>query len=214
MNRCIPQFFRRSPRWRRPPEAKTNPFLCAVKSPVTRFTTALLLGLGFRRFSVSPGRLLEIKHAIRSIDLTVASAFAANILSLSSVQDIRAQVQEDWNRRRPVSSPDLPSTTPQPNPPPVVTHNENSRRFETRSADGSLSFLDYTIAGDRITFEYTFVPDQLRRKGIAANLTRAALTEARRRHFKVIPRCSYVATFIKRHPEFVDLLDQRVGNLD
>jgi len=169
--------------------------------------TAMLLGLGFRRFSVSPGRLLEIKHAIRSIDLTAASEFAANILSLSSVQDIRTQVQDDWNRRRPVSSPDIPSTTPQPPPPDVVTHNANSRRFETRAADGSLSFLDYTIAGDRITFEHTFVPDQLRGKGIAANLTRAALTEARQRHLKVIPRCSYVATFIKRHPEFADLLE-------
>lgn len=169
--------------------------------------TALLLGLGFRRFSVSPGRLLEIKHAIRSIDLTAASEFAANILSLSSVQKIRTQVQEDWVRRRPVSSPDLPSAPPQPNTPPVVIHNENSRRFEIQSADAPLAFLNYTIAGDRITFEHTFVPDQLRGKGIAANLARVALIEARQRNFKIIPRCSYVATFIKRHPEFVDLLE-------
>lgn len=74
--------------------------------------TALLLGLGFRCLSVSPGRLLEIKHAIRSIELTAASEFAANVLSLSSVQKIRAQVQEDWNRRRPVSPPDISSATP------------------------------------------------------------------------------------------------------
>lgn len=169
--------------------------------------TALLLGLGFRRFSVSPGRLMEIKHAIRSIDLTAASEFASSVLSLSSVQDIRAQVQDNWSRRRPVSSPDLPSTTPQPITPPVVTHNANSRRFETRSADAPLAFLNYTIEGDLITFDHTFVPDKLRGKGIATNLARVALTEARQRHWKVIPRCSYVAGFIKQHPEFADLLE-------
>ncbi len=88
-----------------------------------------------------------------------------------------------------------------------MTHNANSRRFETQSADASLSFLNYTIEGDRITFEHTFVPDKLRGKGIAANLARVALTEARQRHWKVIPRCSYVAGFIKQYPEFADLLE-------
>jgi hypothetical protein len=86
----------------------------------------------------------------------------------------------------------------------VVTHNANSRRFETRAADGSLAFLNYTIEGDRITLEHTFVPDKLRGNRVAANLARAALTEARQRHWKVIPHCSYVAGFIKRHPEFAD----------
>lgn len=170
--------------------------------------TALLLGLGFRSFSVSSGRLLEIKNAIRSIDLTAASQLASSVLSLSSVHEIRAQVQEDWSRRRPVSSPNLPSTTPQPNTPPVVTHNTNAWRFEIRADDAPLAFLNYTSAGDRITFEHTFVPDKLRGKGIAANLARAALTEARLRHWKVIPHCAYVAGFIKRNPEFTDLVEK------
>lgn len=169
--------------------------------------TALLLGLGFRRFSVSPGRLLEIKHAIRSIDSTAASDFAAGILSMSSEQDIRARVRDDWSRRRPVSSPDLPSATPHPTTRAVVTHNANSRRFETQAADGSLSFLDYTFTGNRITFEHTFVPEPLRGRGLAATLARAALDEARQRNWKVVPRCSYVAGFIKRHPEFANLLE-------
>jgi len=162
--------------------------------------TALLLGLGFRRFSVSPGRLLEIKHAIRSIDLTEASEFAAGILSLCSEQDIRVQVQDEWIRRRPVSSPNLPSM------PQIVSHNENTRRFESRAVDGPLAFLNYTIAGDHITFEHTFVPDKLRGQGLAALLAHAALTEARRAGWKIIPACSYVAAYIKRHPEFADLI--------
>ncbi|MEO6740461.1 MAG: phosphoenolpyruvate--protein phosphotransferase [Chthoniobacteraceae bacterium] len=69
--------------------------------------TALLLGLGFRRLSVSPGRLLEIKYAIRSIHFSEAKALAEKVLPLSSARDIRALVEADGNQRRPISSPEL-----------------------------------------------------------------------------------------------------------
>lgn len=162
--------------------------------------TALLLGLGFRSFSVSPGRLLEIKYAIRSIDAAAASQLAAKALSLSSAQEIRRHVQDDWSRRRPVSSPDLGSATPR------VTHNATTQRFETRAGDEPLSFLSYIFESDCVVFDHTFVPNALRGRGIAAMLARAALNEARQRGWKVVPRCSYVAAFIKRHPEFADLV--------
>ena len=75
--------------------------------------TALLLGLGYRSFSVSPSRCLEIKHAIRSIDSREASQFAAKALASSSAREIRAQVREEWSRRRPVSSWELAPLEPQ-----------------------------------------------------------------------------------------------------
>jgi predicted GNAT family acetyltransferase len=55
-------------------------------------------------------------------------------------------------------------------------------------------------------FTHTFVPDALRGRGIAAVLVRTALEEARRTGRRVVPRCSYVAEFIQRHPEFRDLV--------
>jgi phosphoenolpyruvate-protein phosphotransferase len=66
--------------------------------------TPLLIGLGFRSFSVSPGRLLEIKHAIRSTRLHEAEALAGTVLSLTSTQEIKARMREDWIRRSPVAS--------------------------------------------------------------------------------------------------------------
>ena len=90
-------------------------------------------------------------------------------------------------------------------PLPVV-HNVSLRRFEDQTSDASLSFLSYTFEGDWVVFDHTFVPDELRGRGIAAKLARAALEEARQRRWKVVPRCSYVAAFINRHPEFAGLL--------
>lgn len=84
--------------------------------------TSLLIGLGFRSFSVSPGRLLEIKHAIRSTHLRDAEKLAGEVLALRSTRDIRAHVQTDWGRRSPVSSPNLQASTSATSAPLPVTH--------------------------------------------------------------------------------------------
>ena len=92
-------------------------------------------------------------------------------------------------------------------PLPVV-HNASLRRFEDQTGDASSSFLSYTFEGDCVVFDHTFVPEALRGRGIAAKLARAALEEARQRRWKVVPRCMYVAAFIKRNPEFADVVDR------
>ncbi|HTL73275.1 MAG TPA: phosphoenolpyruvate--protein phosphotransferase [bacterium] len=86
-------------------KAKGKPIcLCGEIASDPAYTT-LLLGLGFRSFSVSPGRLLEIKHAIRSTRLSKAEELTGKVLALTSTREIKAHLQEDWNRRRPVPLP-------------------------------------------------------------------------------------------------------------
>lgn len=86
-----------------------------------------------------------------------------------------------------------------------VVHNLSAHRFEA-TVDGHLSVCDYTVDGDRMVFAHTLVPPELRGRGIAEQLVRAGLNEARRRGAVVVPACSYVAVFIARHNEFQDLL--------
>lgn len=87
---------------------------------------------------------------------------------------------------------------------PAVTHNAEQQRFELQTAPPA--FLSYTREGNRVIMDHTYVPDELRGRGLAADLVRAALTEARQQHWSVVPACSYVAAFIDRHPEFADLV--------
>lgn len=72
--------------------------------------------------------------------------------------------------------------------------------------DGHESRLDYVISGQQITFTHTFVPPELRGRGLAEKLVRAALADARTKHLQVVPACSYVAAFIERHREYGDLV--------
>jgi predicted GNAT family acetyltransferase len=91
-------------------------------------------------------------------------------------------------------------------PEPVeVRHNASARRYEA-TVDGHLSVCEYEDAPGRRTFTHTGVPPELRGRGIAEQLVRAALADARAGHVKVVPACSYVARFIERHSEFQDLL--------
>ncbi len=95
----------------------------------------------------------------------------------------------------------MPSTSD----PIVVTHNENLRRFEAQIG-GQLAFLSYIRNGGHAIFDHSFVPNELRGRGMASALARAALDEARLQHWKVVPLCSFVADFIERNPEFSDLV--------
>lgn len=99
---------------------------------------------------------------------------------------------------------------PKSDPLPVtVTHNVGLRRFEVQAGDAPPAFLSYAHDGAGVVLEHTFVPEEMRGRGVAAALVRVALNEARQRQWKVVPRCSYVARFIERHQEFADLVDRR-----
>ena len=88
-----------------------------------------------------------------------------------------------------------------------VTHNEAYSRFEVE-IDGSLAVSEYFRDGDRIVFTHTEVPDEFEGKGIGNALAKAALDYSRKEGLRVVPRCRFIASYIKRHPEYADLVDQ------
>lgn len=88
----------------------------------------------------------------------------------------------------------------------VIHHNPAASRFET-TVDGLLCVADYRLAGDTITLHHTEVPTGLEGRGIAAALVAAALAHARSQGWRVRPTCSYVASYMQRHPETLDLLE-------
>jgi predicted GNAT family acetyltransferase len=90
--------------------------------------------------------------------------------------------------------------------PTRLHHNAAASRFET-TIDGQLCVADYELAGPRMAMTHTYVPPALEGRGIAAALVAEALAHARREGWRVRPLCSYVARYMQRHPETLDLLD-------
>ncbi|HEX6098908.1 MAG TPA: GNAT family N-acetyltransferase [Thermoanaerobaculia bacterium] len=89
-----------------------------------------------------------------------------------------------------------------------IRHNEQQSQFET-TIDGHTAYAAYDLEDpDRIVFTHTIVPTELEGRGVASAIVTQALEHARAKNLKVVPQCAYVASFIKRHPEYQDLLAQ------
>lgn len=88
---------------------------------------------------------------------------------------------------------------------PDIVHNAAASRFEA-VVDGQLCATQYRMFGRLMMFTHTGVPAELRGRGIAAALVRAALEHARAKGYRVRPDCSYVEAYMQRHPETLDLL--------
>ena len=81
-----------------------------------------------------------------------------------------------------------------------VHHNIAAQRFE-REVDGLMCVADYRLSPSVMHITHTEVPPALAGRGIAAELVTAALAYARESNLKIDPVCSYVRSFMQRHPE-------------
>ena len=81
-----------------------------------------------------------------------------------------------------------------------IRHNTDAQRFEAR-VEGWLCRCDYRLADGVLHLTHTEVAPAVEGRGIAAQLVKAALDYAEEEGLKVRPRCSYVAAYLRRHPE-------------
>ncbi len=57
--------------------------------------TMLLLGMGLRKFSVSPSSIPEVKNLCRSVSLAECQAIAARVMTLENARDVRSLLKEE-----------------------------------------------------------------------------------------------------------------------
>jgi uncharacterized protein len=91
---------------------------------------------------------------------------------------------------------------------PIVTQNEASHRFEI-TLDGRTAFLEYHRGRDFLSLVHTEVPAELEGHGIGGRLAKAGLEFARKENLKVVPSCPFVAAYIRRHPEYLELVMEK-----
>ncbi len=79
-----------------------------------------------------------------------------------------------------------------------VVNNAALHRYEL-TADGGVAYLEYSMQEGRISLDHTYVPDIMRGKGAGAVLVRAALEEAKHNGWSIVPQCTFVAAFLRKH---------------
>ena len=86
-----------------------------------------------------------------------------------------------------------------------INHNEQAQRFET-TIDGQTGYISYQQRGDTLVYDHTIVPQALGGKGVGSALVEHALNYARDHNKKVVPQCSFVASYIDNHADYQDLI--------
>lgn len=89
-----------------------------------------------------------------------------------------------------------------PKPQPQLVSNG---RFEMER-DGQVAYLEYYLAGKVLQLIHTEVPEALRGRGMASALAQSALEWAREHQVKVDVICPSVSEYLKKHPEYSDLV--------
>jgi predicted GNAT family acetyltransferase len=88
----------------------------------------------------------------------------------------------------------------------TIVHNPSENRFEYREGN-DLAVCEYRVSGNVWTLHHTLVPDSMRGKGVAALLVEEALRHIGKAQGTVVPQCSYVASYIRKNPEYSGLLN-------
>jgi uncharacterized protein len=89
-----------------------------------------------------------------------------------------------------------------------IVHNEAEKRFEVW-IEGNLSKLDYIQDGKNFVITHVGVHPDLRGQGVAGKITQVGLEYARANSLRVIPMCSYAAAYIRRNPQYAELMKQQ-----
>jgi hypothetical protein len=82
----------------------------------------------------------------------------------------------------------------------TIANNRASSRFEI-IVHGKLARLDYRVEQGTIFLDYVEVPQDAQGRGIAGALAHAALKFSRDSGLKAVAHCSFIAAYMRGHPE-------------
>jgi predicted GNAT family acetyltransferase len=93
-----------------------------------------------------------------------------------------------------------------PDPDVQIVNNAEKSRYEVLM-DGALAgFSTYRLQpGDRVVVLHTEIDDAFEHHGLGSKLAEGLLDDIRRQGLKVVPRCPFIAKYVREHPEYEDL---------
>jgi uncharacterized protein len=86
-----------------------------------------------------------------------------------------------------------------------VVNNPSQHRYEL-AVQGKVAFANYRVTPGIVIITHTETPRELRGRGIASELVKGALEIIRADGLKVVAGCGFVVDYLRKHPEFTDLV--------
>lgn len=89
-----------------------------------------------------------------------------------------------------------------------IVERPEQNRFEL-AFEGGIAFASFRRDGDRLVVTHTEVPARFNGRGIGSRLAQGLFDNARRTGRKIVPACSFIADWARRHPDYQDVLAAR-----
>jgi predicted GNAT family acetyltransferase len=89
---------------------------------------------------------------------------------------------------------------------PQVVDNPERARFEVHVDGAVAGFTEYRRTSSSVSFTHTEIGDAYEGQGLGSVLARGALDTVRAEGRRVLPHCSFIRSWIQRHPEYLDLV--------
>ena len=84
---------------------------------------------------------------------------------------------------------------------PVVRNDEAGSRYQIVLGDELAGYTEYELGEGMITFVHTVVDSAYEGQGLGSKLAKGALTDAKDRGLRISSRCSFISSYLERHPE-------------
>ena len=87
-----------------------------------------------------------------------------------------------------------------------VVDNPDQHRYEIH-VDGTVAgFAAYRRRSGVVTFTHTEIDPAYEGQGLGSALARSALDQTRDSGERIVPLCPFIAGYLRRHPQYVDLV--------
>lgn len=106
---------------------------------------------------------------------------------------------QSWQPRNPTKRNDHMAT-------PELRKNEGEQRYEVLVDGETAGFVTYSTDGGNVTLAHTEVDDAYEGQGLGSELARFALDDIRDSGQRVVPQCSFINSYIRRHPDYQGLV--------
>lgn len=90
----------------------------------------------------------------------------------------------------------------------TVRDDPTGSRFEILADDTVAGYAEYTLSGGAMTLTHTVVDDAFAGQGLAKTLAEGVLSQARERELAVVPTCSFMASYVKKNEQWLDLVPE------
>ena len=91
-------------------------------------------------------------------------------------------------------------------PDATVVDNPAELRYELRLGGDVVGQIRYVVEPGLVVLVHTEVAESIEGMGLGSVLVRGALDDLRARGLGVVPVCPFVSAYIRRHPEYADVV--------